>query len=88
MCHHDRVSEEPGNEEPGNVEHHLRAALVHRTDIGMAMGLLMERFSVDQDAAFAMLRRVSQHENRKLHEIAAELVATRELPRAFPPDHG
>jgi AmiR/NasT family two-component response regulator len=51
------------------------------------MGLLMERFSVDQDAAFAMLRRVSQHENRKLHEIAAELVATRELPRAFSPDH-
>jgi AmiR/NasT family two-component response regulator len=74
-------------EEPGDVEHHLRAALVHRTDIGMAMGLLMERFSLDQAAAFAMLRRISQHENRKLHEIAAELVATRELPRSvFPED--
>ena len=80
MCHHDRVIEGPGD-----VEHQLRAALVHRTDIGMAMGLLMERFSVDQDAAFAMLRRISQHENRKLHDIAAELVATRELPRSFSP---
>ena len=74
-------------EEPGDVEHQLRAALVHRTDIGMAMGLLMERFGVDRDAAFAMLRRISQHENRKLHEIADELVTTRELPRTvFPQD--
>jgi len=51
------------------------------------MGLLMRRFSVDQDAAFAKLRRISQHENRKLHEIAAELVATRELRRSFSPEN-
>jgi len=72
------------SEESGDVESHLRAALVHRTDIGIAMGLLMERFGVDQDAAFAMVRRMSQVENRKLYDVAAELVATRASPRSLP----
>jgi len=65
----------------GTGEHHLREALVHRTDIGIAMGVLMERFQVDRDTAFVILRRVSQGENRKLHLIAAEVAATGQLPR-------
>ena len=71
-----RVAEQTG----ASVEDDLRQALVHRTDIGIAMGVLMERFDVDRDAAFVILRRASQDENRKLHQIAAEVAATRKLP--------
>ena len=37
-------------------------------------GLLMERYDVDADAAFAILRRTSQRSNTKLMKVAAELV--------------
>jgi len=50
-------------------------------EIGMGMGLLMARGLMTQDQAFAVLRRASQHLNRKLHEVAAELVETGQLPR-------
>jgi ANTAR domain len=53
----------------------LRAALAHRDTIGMAKGLLMERYGVDADAAFEMLRRTSQCSNTKLATLAAEMVA-------------
>ena len=49
-------------------------ALAHRDTIGMAKGLLMERYDVDADAAFAILRRTSQRSNTKLAKVAAELV--------------
>ena len=65
-----------------SAEHaeHLHRALDSRTTIAMALGILMERFDLTHDDAFAVLRRVSSHENRKLHEVAAELVATRLTP--------
>lgn len=52
-------------------------AMETRTVIGQAQGMLMERFGLDPDQAFAYLRRVSQHENRKLVEVATALVRTR-----------
>jgi GAF domain-containing protein len=55
-------------------------ALDSRTTIGQAEGMLMERFDVDADTAFTVLRRYSQALNRPLREIAHELVATRTLP--------
>ncbi len=58
----------------------LRRALESRTEIGQAQGILMERHRVDADGAFALLVRLSQHLNRKLSDVCAELVATRELP--------
>jgi GAF domain-containing protein len=60
----------------------LGIALHSRTVIGQAAGILMERLSVDADQALAYLKRVSSHENRKLIEIAMDLVQTRELPSA------
>ncbi len=51
-----------------------------RTVIGQAQGILMERFAVDADQAFAYLRRVSQDTNRKLVDLAQDLVANRCLP--------
>jgi AmiR/NasT family two-component response regulator len=60
----------------------LTQAVEHRTVIGMALGILMERFGFDQDEAFAHLRRHSQEQNRKLYDIAVELTETRQLPEA------
>jgi transcriptional regulator with GAF, ATPase, and Fis domain len=64
----------------------LEQALASNREIGMAMGLLMARGLMTQEQAFAVLRRASQHLNRKLHEVAAELVETGQLPqRRVPP---
>lgn len=59
---------------------HLEIALVNRTAIGRAEGILMERFDISPDHAFAVLRRVSQHRNVRLNRVAEELVLTRETP--------
>jgi len=58
----------------------LNLALDTRTVIAQATGILMERFGLDADRAFAVLRRVSQDSNRKLRDVAQELVITRLTP--------
>jgi len=58
----------------------LNAAIVNRTAIGQAEGILMERFSLQPAQAFAVLTRISQHSNVRLHLVASELVRTRKLP--------
>ncbi|MFD1858943.1 GAF and ANTAR domain-containing protein [Aeromicrobium camelliae] len=60
----------------------LSTALSTRTVIGQAEGILMERYQLDAVRAFAMLRRVSQHTNTRLAEVAEELVHTRRTPGA------
>lgn len=60
---------------------HLEMAISNRTVIGRAEGILMERFDIRPDQAFAVLRRVSQHRNVKLNCVAEDLVRTRETPR-------
>ncbi len=55
-------------------------ALGSNREIGMAMGVLMARRHVTRDEAFAMLRRSSQDSNRKVTEVAADVVDTGELP--------
>jgi AmiR/NasT family two-component response regulator len=59
----------------------LHIAIDHRTVIGQAQGILMERLGIDADQAFAYLRRVSQCENRKLITICSDIVETRRLPQ-------
>jgi transcriptional regulator with GAF, ATPase, and Fis domain len=61
---------------------HLNTALGSRTVIGQAEGILMERFGIDGDRAFEVLRRVSSHTNTKLQHVAWELVQTRKVPTA------
>jgi GAF domain-containing protein len=48
--------------------------------VGQAMGILMERFDVDGDRAFAILKRYSQDTNTKLRDVAQRLIDTRKLP--------
>ena len=44
-----------------------------------ATGILIERFGLSADQAFAVMRRVSQNHNVKLHTLAEHLVETGEL---------
>lgn len=68
----------------------LEQALDSRATIEQAKGILMGRHGVDPDAAFDLLRRRSQHENRKLRDIAAEVLqgATGPEPDVPTPDVG
>ncbi len=59
---------------------HLRAAVSSREAIGQAQGILMERFKVTASTAFQMLMLASQDSNRKLRDIADELISTGDLP--------
>jgi AmiR/NasT family two-component response regulator len=53
---------------------HLERALESRDLIGQAKGILIARCGLDPDAAFRMMVDQSQHQNRKLVEVAAEIV--------------
>jgi GAF domain-containing protein len=57
-------------------ERQLHQALQTRTVIGQATGILIERFGLAPDGAFAVMRRVSQNHNIKLHVLAEHLVET------------
>jgi len=59
---------------------YLQVALDGRKLIGQAQGILMERFAMTDAQAFALLRRLSQEQNRKLRDVAREMVRTRRLP--------
>lgn len=52
----------------------LRQAVATREVIGEAKGILMVSQGCSRDDAFDILRRASQRENRKLRELAEELV--------------
>jgi len=60
----------------------LAAGLEMRSIIGQAQGILMERERITADQAFDVLRRASQHLNRKLRDVAQQLVDTGESPLA------
>jgi GAF domain-containing protein len=60
----------------------LRVAVASRDVIGQAKGVLMERYRLTPDAAFALLARVSQDTNTKLHDVAERLTQTGGLPEA------
>jgi GAF domain-containing protein len=53
---------------------HLSEALHSRTDIGMAVGIIMERYSIDRERAFAFLVRGSSTRNIKLRLLAQKIV--------------
>lgn len=64
--------------EESKIEH-LQIALFSREIIGQAQGILMERERITADQAFQLLRRSSQHLNRKLRTIAQDIVDTGSL---------
>jgi GAF domain-containing protein len=52
----------------------LSEALETRATIGKAMGIIMERYRLTDERAFAFLTRLSQHRNVKLRRVAEEMV--------------
>ncbi|ACV79882.1 ANTAR domain protein with unknown sensor [Nakamurella multipartita DSM 44233] len=54
----------------------INRALTHRDVIGQAKGILMERFQVTPDVAFAMLVRTSSVTNLKLRDVCDQLCLT------------
>jgi ANTAR domain len=58
----------------------LEHALHHRVVIEQAKGILMEREQLDPAGAFDRLRKAARAGRRRVSEVAAEVVAGRELP--------
>jgi len=58
----------------------LQTALESRIVIEQAKGVLVGRLSSDVDSAFELLRRAARNNGIKLHELAAGIVASGELP--------
>lgn len=54
----------------------LKTALATRALVDRATGMVMRALDCDADQAFAMLRSISQRTNRKLNEIAQDIVET------------
>ena len=67
--------------------HQLQIALGSRKVIGQAIGLVMERYGLTEDRAFAFLARTSSTTNVKLRDVAAELVHQAEEAATYVADH-
>jgi hypothetical protein len=55
---------------------HLETALASNRRIGIAIGIVMAGHQVTDEAAFELLRRRSQETNRKLRDVAEEVIYT------------
>jgi hypothetical protein len=66
----------------------LRSALDSSRQIGAAIGILMAHHKVTQDSAFNLLRLTSQQLQRKLRDVAADVVETGALPAGGVDDAG
>ncbi|MFC9833326.1 GAF and ANTAR domain-containing protein [Rhodococcus sp. NPDC127530] len=61
-------------------EQQLRDAIASRDVIGQAKGMLMERYSIDTERAFAILKAQSQNTNEPLHDVARKMVESERPP--------
>jgi AmiR/NasT family two-component response regulator len=55
---------------------HLQHALASDRQIGMAMGILMERHRLTREQAFERLRDLSMRGNVKLRDVAEQIIYT------------
>jgi transcriptional regulator with GAF, ATPase, and Fis domain len=60
-------------------ESQLPIALEQRTVLGQATGILIERYRLDAESAFAVMQRISHDRDIKLYRLAQHLVSTGEL---------
>jgi GAF domain-containing protein len=72
------------------VQQQLLEAFTSRSTIDQAIGILMSQQHCTATAAFDVLREASQHRNRKLRDIAADIITTvtgepPQPPEAFKP---
>ena len=59
---------------------HLWKAIDSRHTIGMAQGILMHKYQINPETAFALMRRLSEANNSKLPDVAVHVVRTQTLP--------
>lgn len=58
----------------------LETALQTRIVIEQAKGVLVERFDLSTQQAFDILQRAARSQRRKIHDVAAEIVESRQTP--------
>jgi len=63
-------------------ERQLTAAMISRDIIGQAKGIVMERFHINADQAFTLIARLSQEQNIRLNDLAAQLITAATTPTA------
>ena len=61
---------------------HIAMALDHRDVVGQAKGIIMSSLGCSADTAFGLLVHQSQRENRKVYEVAVEIIAHTQRPRS------
>ena len=61
----------------------LQEALDTRIVIEQAKGILAERYGIEVDDAFRVLRRAARSNRVRIHDLAARVVASRETPAEF-----
>jgi GAF domain-containing protein len=66
----------------------LQIALESRAVIDQAKGVLMERYKLTADQAFQLLAQASMGANKKLRDVADQLIRTGELPVVAPRSSG
>src|SRR3954471_22975139 len=71
-----------------DMAENLQSALESRAVIDQAKGVLIERYKLTPDQAFQLLAQASMNANRKVRDIADELVRTGELAGAPPRGNG
>ena len=72
-----------GTEWPTSLElqnAQLRTALASRIVIEQAKGILSERFDLNLDDAFELLRRSARSSRRRIHALATDVTASRVTP--------
>ena len=67
-----------------DLAENLQKAMEFRSVIEQAKGILIERHKLTAGQAFRLLADASMHSNRKVRDLAEELVRTGELPDATP----
>ena len=70
------------------LSQNLATAMQSRAVIEQAKGILMGAQRCSADEAFQILVRASQRENRKLREVAEDVVSRVQQPRSDQPGHG
>jgi hypothetical protein len=60
----------------------LQEAVAARQLIGQAVGIVMERYDIDEARAFGFLARLSSHENLKLRLVAERLIRKTDEPES------
>jgi GAF domain-containing protein len=65
---------------------HVSQLVDSRQVIGQAIGIVMERYQLDEERAFSFLTRTSQQSNVKLRAVAADIVAGMNRRNMLRPD--